>query len=384
MTLTSSALLYADHVNLYSMTAAFLRQFGALSGFPPEFTVKLLVDAILESEYTPPKQREQLIPVSTALGQFITYWETTSRKQRHESGSNYRKLKKQLQPVVDRLRFQYFDMWRDYGGDQLVEAENAGHLTIMTSWIDELLEDGELDQERTVSLLESQIASTQGSLMFDSMMGGLVSAAQKEELIQVPVASRYGIRRTTTGTAMIAYLPTFSGASISDVLEAKSQIRTPLDDYREAVKDLEQRISSNVQDPKEFKEELDFLWHDRVEKRIQELSKAFQDTNLPRVSAASKRFAGGVIVPGMVFLVGDKVTNEGKLTSEDMETIINAAAGFGVDAWLTPEGAVTASVAGGVIGAVNGWRNATKKLASPRVDGLFYLVETNKALKKRK
>lgn len=383
LTLTSSALLYADHVKLYSMTAAFLRQLGTLAGLPAEYPYKLFVDTILNNEHTSQEQREQLAPISTLLGQLIDTWENTNRAQRRAPDSKYDELKKHIQPFADQLRFQYFDMWNAHGGNQLVEAEIAGQLTIMTSWIDGLFKDGDLDQELLLGLLESQVAATEGSLMFDSMMGGMVSAAQKEEVLKIPPASRYGIRRTTTGAAMISYLPTFAGATISDVLEAKNQIRMPLDNYKQAVKDLEQRLQPSANDPHELKEELDFLWHDHVEPRVKELSEAFQDTKLPRISAASKGFVRGALKPGMVFLVGDKAVSEANLTPEDLERIMNVADGAGITPWLTPEGAATASVASGIMGAVNGWQAATKKLESLKGDGLYYLVDTENALNRK-
>ncbi|MHA2790221.1 hypothetical protein ACXZ66_13950 (plasmid) [Corynebacterium sp. S7] len=383
LTLTSSALLYADHVRLYSMTAAFLRQLGTLAGLPAEYPCKLFVDTMLNNEHTSQERREQLTPISALLEQLIATWESTSRAQRRAPDSTYNELKKHIQPFSDQLRFQYFDMWNAHGGDQLEEAEAAGQLTIMTSWIDDLFKGGDLDQELLLGLLESQAAVTEGSLMFDSMMGGVVSAAQKEEVFKLPPASRYGIRRTATGTAMISYLPTFSGTTISDVLEAKNQIRTPLDNYKQAVKDLEQRLEPSANTPQEFKDELDFLWHDHVERRVKELSEAFQDTKLPRISAASKGFVRGAIKPGMVFLVGDKAVSEANLTPEDLERIMNVADGAGIASWLTPEGVATASVASGIMGAVNGWRAATKKLDSIGGEGLFYLVDTNNALNRK-
>ena len=183
---------------------------------------------------------------------------------------------------------------------------------------------------------------------------------------------------------MITYLPSFAGATISDVLEAKRQIRTPLGAYKNAVKELEQRISADVLDPGAFEEEIDYLWHDVVEPQLGELTSAFQDTRLPRVSAAASGLVKGVLPPGLIFLVGSQAAARGVLTSDDVERIASLVESAGIEPLLTVDSFIGASVAGGVAGAVNGWREAAKSLNAIRNNNLFYLVDTSLSLSRRK
>lgn len=383
LTLTSSALLYSDHVTLYSMTAALLRQLRSMSNLPEEYSAKLLVDVMLTSEH-PAYSTSELSAISEQLGALIELRERTSRRDRRVPGSKYNLLKKTLKPIAETLRNQSFDLWNAHGGEQLEEAESAGQLTVMTSWVDDLFSGGELSQDAVIKIINEQVSESRGSIMFDSMMGGLVSAAQKEHVISVPTASRYGLRRTATGTAMITYLPSFAGATISDVLEAKRQIRTPLGAYKNAVKELEQRISADVLDPGAFEEEIDYLWHDVVEPQLGELTSAFQDTRLPRVSAAASGLVKGVLPPGLIFLVGSQAAARGVLISDDVERIASLVESAGIEPLLTVDSFIGASVAGGVAGAVNGWREAAKSLNAIRNNNLFYLVDTSLSLSRRK
>lgn len=382
LTLISSALLYADHVTLYSITVAILRQLRDMSNLPAEYSAKLLVDVMLSSEH-PTYDEGQLLALSEQLGSLIELRERTSRRDRRAPGSKYDLLKKRLKPIAEQLRDQSFDLWKAHGGGQLEEAESAGQLTVMTSWVDDIFAGGELSQDAVIKLISDQVSGSDGSIMFDSMMGGVVSAAQKESVIALTTTSRYGLRRTATGAAMISYLPSFAGASISDILEAKRKIKTPLDAYKDAVKVLEGRIRADALDPGTFGEEIDFLWHDSVEPQLKELTSAFRDTRLPRVSGAVKGAAMGALPPGVIFLVGANVADSPALTPEDLDRMTKLVEGAGIDPLMSTDGLLGASVMGGVVGAVNGWRAAAKSISTIRNNGLFYLVDTNVSLARR-
>ncbi|MCT2141164.1 hypothetical protein [Dietzia cinnamea] len=105
LTLTSSALLYSDHVTLYSMTAALLRQLRSMSNLPEEYSAKLLVDVMLTSEH-PAYSTSELSAISEQLGALIELRERTSRRDRRVPGSKYNLLKKTLKPIAETLRNQ--------------------------------------------------------------------------------------------------------------------------------------------------------------------------------------------------------------------------------------------------------------------------------------
>lgn len=376
--LTRSALLYSDHVHLYSMTAAILKQLLSASQLPAALPIKFILDSVRSQPTS--HQPDWLQPLCIWVDQYVEIWQTTSRDQRRHMGSQFLQLEQKLKPMSRAFRLTQTDMWNAHGGPQLDEAVRAGQLTIHAEWANELFLNGDLDQDSFLRVLQSHISTTNGSLLFDTMMGGLVTAASKEQKLTIPSQSRHGIRRTKTGTAMISYLPTFPGADVGDVLEAKSIIKTPLAAYQDAVKELEVRISASAESEDDVDDEITFIWHDHVEPRIQELQRAFTDTQLPRLSATAKGFVKGATPPGMIFMAGTAASEHTELTGRDIEHIATLLEPIGLSAYLTPEAAGVASLVWGVKRAYDGWKSANSALRAVRQDGLFYLVDAQRAL----
>lgn len=291
-----------------------------------------------------------------------------------------RKLDKLIADQERKARTHARTMWAEYGGHQLTEAVDAGQLTIHLDWINGVFERGNIDQQAMVSILRERISESGGALMFDTMMGGVVDAAEQEQKIHIDVANRHGIRRTTTGTAMISYLPTFPQASIGDILEAKETINAPLTEYKATVATLERRIRNSSLSKGELDEELSFLWHDEVEPKTRELTNALYDTELPRLSSALKGAAYGASIPGITFVVAGGVGHYLDISVDDISHAADVLSSAGIDIPSSVSAAATASVGGAISGAISGWKATAKSIKKLSSGGLYYLADTSRSL----
>ena len=377
VSLTSSALLYSDHVHLYSMTAGELQWYANATNLDPVDFAEFIL-------WTESNNREMTLDGTGIakrewLRDFVNASRSGNRKQRR-AAEKYHKV---IREDAHRLLEQQEKMWQEHGGDQLEHAVSAGVLTIHSDWAtDVITRPDEIDQDKMLDIIRQQLGATGGAIMFDSLMGNLVSAAERERSLPIANRQQMGIRRTKTGTAMISFLPAFPNASIEDVLDARKVIRTPLDEYRLAVVELEAmlhpRDSLDVDN-----EALDDLWHDYVEPRVSTVIEALDDTSLSRTWRATKSGLVGGAIPGATFVVVQAAKAIPGVQPGDIQRVVDLAVEAGMPDLTAPiAAAVTTSVAA-ITRAYAGWKSASEARGVVRNNGLAYLADTQHTLARR-
>lgn len=378
VSLTSSALLYSDHVHLYSMMAGELQWYANAACLEPVELAEFMLWA--ERNNREMTLDETGVAKRDWLRNFVNASRKGNRKQRREAERHHKFIREDAHKLLK----QQEKMWKDHGGDQLEQAVSAGALTIHSDWAtDVITRPDEVDVDKMLSVVQGQLVATGGAIMFDALMGNLVSAAEREQFIPIAKRQQVGIRRTKTGTAMISFLPAFPNASIEDVLLARKVIRAPLDEYRLAVVELEAmlhpRCGLEVDD-----EALDDLWHDYVEPRVRTVIEALDDTSLSRTWRATKSGLLRGAFPGVTFVAtqtGDYIPG---VQPEDVQRVVNLAVEAGLPDLSNPlAAAVTTSVAT-ITGAYTVWKNDSQaRREIVRNNELAYLADTQRALAKR-
>lgn len=378
VSLTSSALLYSDHVHLYSMTAGELQWYANATRLPPVELAEFILWA--ERNNREMTLDETGVAKRDWLRDFVNASKNGNRKQRREAERHHKFIRED----AHRLLKQQEKMWKDHGGDQLEQAVSAGALTIHSDWAtDVITRPDEVDVDKMLGVVHGQLVATGGAIMFDSLMGNLVSAAERERFLPIANAQQVGIRRTKTGTAMISFLPAFPKASIENVLDARKIIRAPLEEYRLAVVELEAMLhprgGSDVDD-----EALDDLWHDYVEPRVSTVIEALDDTSLSGAWRATKSGLLRGSIPGVTFVAtqtGDYIPG---VQPEDVQRVVNLAVEAGLPDLSNPlAAAVTTSVAA-ITGAYTVWKNGSQaRREILRNNELAYLADTQRALAQR-
>ena len=377
VSLTSSALLYSDHVHLYSMTAGELQWYANATTLDPVELAEFMLWA--ESNNREMTLDETGVAKRDWLRDFVNASRNGNRKQRRAAEKHHQFIRED----AHRLLEQQEKMWKDHGGDQLEHAVSAGALTIHSDWAaDVITRPDEIDQDKMLDIIRQQLAATGGAIMFDSLMGNLVSAAETEQFLPIANRQQVGIRRTKTGTAMISFLPAFPDASIEEVLDARKVIRAPLDEYRLAVVELEAMLYPRG-GPRVDDEALDDLWHDYVEPRVGTVIEALDDTSLSRTWRATKSGLLRGAIPGATFFVtqvGDSIPG---VQPEDIQRVVDLAVEAGMpDLSTSIAAAVTTSVAA-ITGAYAGWKGASKAREIVQDNELAYLADTQRALARR-
>lgn len=377
--LTASALLYSDHVHLYSMTAGELQWYANAANLCPlEFAEFML--------WAEENNREMIldnigITKREWLKDFVSASRRGNRKQRRAS----KKYHKFLRQDADRLLEQNERMWKDHGGAQLdcAVSVSAGALTIHTDWVGDIItRPDELDEEKMLEVIHGQVGVSGGAIMFDSLMGDLAFAAERERLLQIERRHQLGIRRTRTGTAMISFLPAFPSASIEEVLEARKIIQSPLDEYRVAVVELESMLSSDSSGSCVDDDALEDLWHDYVEPRVRKVIEALDDTSLSRSWNAVKSGLVRAAVPGVTFVVAQTAGAIPGVQLKDIERVVDLAVSAGIPDFSEPLAAAVATSVGAITGALSGWNRVRAHRGLVRNNDLIYLADTQRALTK--
>lgn len=216
------------------------------------------------------------------------------------------------------------------------------------------------DADAQVDWFEEQLAKALADPSSSVVLDPVASRFARELGLQSNLGSYAASRsrRASTGMGLIERLPTFPGAPMSDVLEARSELEEARIGYRKAVKSLAQGLESAALEDS-LPDEIDEMWHDEVQPRLAELRDSVSATRLARESAKDLFNMKGsgptiaVVVAGLA----------------DVTSLLPTAQSAGV-------------AAGSVVWA--GTRQAFKARANKQKHDLVYLLETDRQLDGRR
>ena len=303
--LVRSALLYAGQVELVSPALLHLQKLVDLSRSGTDGVIALLEMHSGEkgADLVGRSQREisEVLRVSRELAAFQ---KQHSRAQRRNSpelreaqkvhdqylGSGY-------DSIASRMRRQYEDSWRNYGGDDIDQALDSGALTFSSSslFLDETTSD--LDSAYFTALLTRLLQNPRSHLLLDDHIRLLA-----EELTQNGEASPSDVALTNSaragvGSRFIEHLPVFPDASMENILEARSELTDLRGRYFRGVRHVQDKIASSPLEA-DFLPGVDAYWRDEVHPTVAEMAKAAAQTKAAATwEVSSKALARFLDVP---------------------------------------------------------------------------------------
>jgi hypothetical protein len=343
--LVKPALLYADHVTIYSPVAMLLQSAAAVA-LNPDLTLDLLrqIGPLLDPAVTPA---------------FARYDELVGRKHKTprdlQSIAGFRKL------LIDGGRdiAEQVDVMIDQaGGSDLIPAIESGLLTV-----DPIVREDEIDQSNDDFIFDAYIARLRELLLdghayplFDDQVGDLVHAAAGESAFKIGNVSRG--KQASAAARFMEELPAFPDATVQEILDIRAELRDPLVRFRAAIAEMEKLIRSAAHEP-DFQGEVEMIFHERVAPALLEIRELVHDNaSLRRLTEAAVLDVKGILTATVTF---------GMTMHADMSALVAAALDVGI-----PVGAAAARAA---------W---TKSEAARGIERhqLFMLYKTNKLLER--
>lgn len=375
-----SALLYADHVEMYSAGTSVLRQMK-------EFTADGNVDLALrmytimaQTEGIDLSTRAQLV---TLIELVETYAEQRQKYNRSSRRNNpeFRQIDRHFNEAFRVLRRagnetkrNVEQMWINYGGNELDAAVKKGMLTINDKWADALME--KIDSvDEAAAILGEAITTAKGNLLFDTMAGGLARAMHKEGRLILPNFHQQNIRTTRLGNQMILLLPNMAQVDVEKVIEIKQEVTASLANYRRSSRNLQEKLREDSLSP-HLDEEIEQLWFDDVSVQVEELTQAVYDSSLGTakdVVVASMKKGAKSAVHGAFSVVIATVPSWDFM---DLQNNPATYAAFGAAAF---SGRAVYKYANQAIEeGLKTYRVAKNRKKEARNDGLFYLANVNR------
>lgn len=374
-----SALLYADHVEMYSAGTSMLRQMKEFTADGDLDLVLRMYAMMAQTEGIDPSTRTQLMTLIEVVETFAEQRKMFNRSSRRNN-PEFRKIDslfndslKSLRRAGNETKRTVEQMWLNYGGNELDVALEAGLLTINDEWADALME--KIDSvEEAAEILGEAITTAKGNLLFDSMAGGLARAMHKEGRLILPNFHQTNIKTTRLGNQMILLLPNMAGVDVEKVLEVKQEVTASLANYRRSTRNLQEKLREDALSP-HLDEEIEQLWFDDVSVQVEELTQAVYDSNLGTakdVLVASVKEGAKAAVHGTFSIALATVPSWDFAGFQN-----NPAALAALGAAAFSGGAMYKYANQGIEEGLKTYRVAKNRKKEARNDGLFYLANVN-------
>jgi phage antirepressor YoqD-like protein len=346
--LLKPALLYADHVTLYSPTASLFASTAAVGDMDEANLLAFLRDV------------GPMIDPNAAAG--IDLYDQTRRKKgktRHEM-QGLLQMRRALREFAVEWTEKVEEMLTAAGADELVTAIEAGLVAI-----DPLLRAGD---EGDDALFEAYMARLRELLktghaypLLDDQTGDLVRAAVNEGAWEFGATARRRGKQVTGAARLMERLPAFPDASMHEILDIRERLRPPLVRFRAAMIEMERLIDAAAHD-EEFGSEIADIYLEKVAPALQEIDEAVQDDKYLR------QLAGALVGDAKTYVSGGLSLAVAMFAQ--VPDLVAVATGLGV-------GATTAAVQAG-------WRSAERQRQTERHQLFFLyklggLIESSKA-----
>ncbi|MEJ7567441.1 MAG: hypothetical protein WKF41_04165 [Gaiellaceae bacterium] len=292
--LAKPALLYGDHVTLYSPAAMMLasaEQVAALDDDGLAEFLRLASDAIPGAE--------QLADVYEQL-----------RDKRRRSRAELQQLlgiKRLLREMAFDLQGTVVPMLEKAGATELVPAIEAGLLGI-----DPLLSEFSDDEDALISAfvekLRDLLVGRAAYPLFDAQVGSLVRAGVDEGMFEVGATARRRGKNVGIASDLIARVPAFPEATIAEILDIREELRGPLGRFRGAVSGFAARVETAAHE-EDFTAEVADLYLAEIAPVVDEIREAVktnaylrQLTGKARSSVDELLALGGGVTLGLMGL----------------------------------------------------------------------------------
>ena len=322
--LLKPALLYADHVTLYSPAAALLGSARAAGEMGAEAMIPLL--------------RAVAPVIAPEALEGLDLYEELQRKRRRtrEEIQAMLQLRRMLASCANEIVEKADELLEAAGAAEIVPALEAGLVSI-----DPIMRDGDDGDDAFVRAytdrLRDLLKEGHAYPLLDDETEGLVRAAVSEGAWELGPAPRRRGKQATAAAHLMERLPAFPEASVAEVLDVRERLRPPLVRFRAAIIEMERLIESAAHDP-DFGGEVEQLYQEKVAPALLEISEAIADDSYLRqlVGASvadAKTLLGGGIAMGVTSLA--HVPN---LIAVATGLGVSAASAAGQAAWTRASG----------------------------------------------
>lgn len=367
--LVRSALLYADDVELISPGVEMIGRVVALGNGSTKDVIEVLSsldDAALSSFGVAPDAIPQWRQALGALGNLtpealdaiglLTNRPVPAEVREASTQAQYalRDALQSFQGVADQLIL-------DSGADELTAAMKAGLLRLS----EPLIGDGSTDAfvARYLEKLRSLIKNPRIHLLLDEQTGSLVRSMIEEGQIEPSRLSIANAGEAAIGSGLIARLPAFDEAPVSEVLDLRKDLDAPLSRYRRAVANMATQLRVGPFDT-ELSADLDHLYIHEVRPAIADLRERLADHGLVREVA---RHLSTDIRPLVMGTAGSVLA-------------VGAASLTDLSGWVTTAAAGAPAAAAIAQAAVSGLVRRRDESEELKRQDLFYLYEIDRRL----
>lgn len=344
--LVKPALLYADHVTLYSPCAAIL-QSAAATGLDADLTLEVMrqVGPMIDADFGP---------------NIATYDEMVAKKHKTRREMQiivgFRKI---LAEGAANILVKVEEMIDQAGGADLIPAIDAGLVTIDPLVRNDSVGDDDVVFESFLARLRELLRDGHTYPLFDDLVGDLVNSGVAENAFELGTTTVPRGKQVSAATRFMDRLPAFPHATIDEILDIRDELRSPLVRFRAAMIEMERLIQSAAHEP-DFEAEVDVLYHERIAPALLEIRERVQDnSSLRRLAEAAIADAKGILTASVTF---------GVTAEADLPHLVAAALDVAVP--------VTAAVGRAALARTVATREIERQ-------HLFFLYKTNALLEPR-
>jgi hypothetical protein len=356
-----SAVLYADHLTLASPRLfGLVAAMGVVSVTPRTFR-EVMNRAVRDGGAATREAAESVRQLGEALDALPGRHELNP-SQRREKASLLRRFDQDLGSIRATAR----DNISELHGDELILAIQEGVLTLeplvhAEEEFDDLPTDVLLG--RYVDVVSRSLSAGQKYPLFDASTGDLARLGLEAGYFRRTEATLARSKNAAAGAGLIDRLPSFPFADMSEVLDIRQELRTPLGRFRRAVSGLSSGVAVPPEDA-EFSAALNARWIQEVQPALDEIEERVrQDASL---RALTGKFTAGVVDPLKSALPAAGLGS------------LSFAAGFG--AWM---GAAAAIGAAGVAPAVKAFQERRKAMRDIEKHPYYFLYKTEETVRPR-
>jgi hypothetical protein len=368
--LTKAALLYADKVELVSPAATIVGSVASFADASDADVLELL--ASLDKRTLAhfgmkemPANWKEIVLALTALGSL------TPADQRALLGEHAtpevldlaRAARDGLAGPAQDLRDATAGLVERSGGRELEEPLALGLVTVNPVGVDI---GGSVDDmvARYVDHVKEILRDPTAHAMFDEATASLARSLVAGGHVEPRQITLVHAQEAAVGGGLVARLPTFPDARMSDVIALRTDLTGPLSRYRRAVAGFTDKLRSQAFDA-EASAEVDDLWRSTVAPSLDGLQDQLREHSFIRevarqVAATPTAVSIGVASAGALFV--------GMQSAHAIESMIGAAGG------ATPVAAAALHTAAKAASA------SRRGKAEARGHDLFYLHEVNRRL----
>lgn len=309
--MVKAALLYADHAKLVSLSSSALLEFVKVAELPKSERLAFLKGHIHWFKSDEARQN---------VAELIRAFEDANKRRYSRRG---REELRELQEIVDDLWRQRQQTTANLIGEQIgaagiIDALQSGLLEIhaFDTLLDRIIstdisEDAlKLDYIKAIS---PALTDSQTYALFDEDTSGIITQRVTAGDIKIEAKGMVRGKEVALAADLLARLPLFESASISEVLDIRRELEKPLQQFRSAMIRFSTQIESASWD-KDFAQDADQVFRSEVAPAVlaledEEKSNSFLNKLTAKVADKSLQVGGAVSASGAISALAVRMLN---------------------------------------------------------------------------